>query len=126
LSYLRNFRREVLQAFGLQGDESPRFVLEVAFGAIAVATGSIIAVFLFEKQPSHELRHAAFISFMGLIIVIVFSKYKPVLFIGILVFIGFRLFIGAVFFHYWPGFLFAGLCLCVALVIAKFSLELWK
>jgi hypothetical protein len=75
-------------------------------GVAAIFASVILLVFAFERKPSPEFRRTAIESGVVLVIAFVFVRFRMILILAIVAFIGFRGLVAAFLYGYWPGLAF--------------------
>jgi hypothetical protein len=99
---------KILDALGFgTGRRSLRDVVDYVLGVAAIFASVILLVYVFERKPSPEFRRTAIESGVVLVIALVFVRYRMILILAIIAFIGFRGLVAAYLYGYWPGLAFA-------------------
>ena len=76
-------------------------------GIAAIFASVLLLGYVFERKPSPEFRRTAIESGVVLVIALVFVRYRMILVLAIVAFIGFRGLIAALLYRSWPGLAFA-------------------
>jgi hypothetical protein len=99
---------KILDALGFgTRRRSLRDVVDYVLGVAAVFASVILLVYAFERKPSPEFRRTAIESGVVLVIALVFVRYRMILILAIIAFIGFRGLVAALVYRSWPGLAFA-------------------
>jgi hypothetical protein len=109
MSFLKQLRREVLQVFGLEGNEPPRLILDILLGAAGYFAFLILLALSFEKHPADHLKEHGILPGIVLLLVILLSKYRYAVALSIAVTIGARGLVVVLLYGYWPGLVFVGI-----------------
>jgi hypothetical protein len=121
MSFFGKFRKEFLRAFGFDGDEPPREILDVLLGVLGVISSLVIVAFVFETQPSTELRRYAVLALVALAIVFLAAKHRLELFIAILGFICLRALIAVLLYRRIMALVVAVSAGLLALLVLKLA-----
>jgi hypothetical protein len=109
MSLLREMRREVFQMLGLEANDPPRLFVDGVLGAIGAFALIILVALTFEKHPWAEHRRTMIFSGTAFLLAIMLSKHRTIVFLSMLVAMGFRGLIAVLLYRYWPGLAFAAL-----------------
>lgn len=109
MSFRQDFKREVFELFGLEGNESWRFVLDVLLGAVGTIAALILIALAFERNRVEALKAHGLWPAIVLLLVVILSKYRLMMILAIIVCVGGRGLIVALLYGNWLGLLFAGI-----------------